>query len=123
MLSEEFFGRVAIVIVMTVLATFSTVPVVFYFHQDASTNSLAVVTQLASTVFLLLQLLMTISRFPPKGTAQGIEPRVTSIAGTFLILLAMFLTPALESEAVQVVALCLIFIGTLSSIFCLYWLG
>jgi protein-S-isoprenylcysteine O-methyltransferase Ste14 len=123
MLNEDFFGRIAMVLVMTALATFSAIPLFLYFHQDTSASSFAIVTQLVSTVFLLLQLLMTITRLPPKGTAPGIEPRVTSVAGTFLILLAMLLTPSLESEAVQVTALSLVFIGTASAIFCLYWLG
>jgi len=123
MLTEDFVGRAAIVFVMTILAMLSAIPLFVYFQQDASPSSLAVATQLAATVLLLLQLLMTISRLPPKGTARGIEPRVTSVAGTFVILVATFLTPALESEAVQVSALCLIFVGTVSSIFCLYWLG
>ncbi|MBZ9800015.1 methyltransferase family protein [Mesorhizobium sp. ES1-4] len=123
MLNEDFFGRLAIVFAMTVLATSSAMPLLLYFRQDASASSLAIVTQLASTVFLSLQLVMTIVRLPPKGTAQGIEPRVTSIAGTFIILLALNLTPALQNEAAQVTALCLVFIGTASSSFCLYWLG
>ncbi|ESY75778.1 isoprenylcysteine carboxyl methyltransferase [Mesorhizobium sp. LNHC252B00] len=123
MLTEDFFGRVAIVFVITVLAIFSAAPLFFYFHQDTTASSLAVVTKAAGTVLLLLQILMTIGRLPPKGTARGLEPRITSVAGSFMILAAMFLTPALDSEAAQVVALCLIFIGTASSIFCLYWLG
>ncbi|TPN46744.1 isoprenylcysteine carboxylmethyltransferase family protein [Mesorhizobium sp. B1-1-7] len=123
MLNEDLFGRIAIVFVMTVLATSGAIPLFLYLHQDTSASSLAVVNQLASTVFLLLQLVMTITRLPPKGTAQGIEPRVTSVAGTFTVLLALSLTSALQSEAVQVTALCLVFIGTASSIFCLYWLG
>lgn len=123
MLNEDFFGRIAIVLVMAVLAMSGAIPLLLYFHQGTSASSLAVVTQLASTVFLLLQLLMTITRLPPKGTAQGIEPRVISVAGTFLILLALLLTPALQNKAVQVIALCLVFIGTASSTFCLYWLG
>ncbi|WP_246678682.1 isoprenylcysteine carboxylmethyltransferase family protein [Mesorhizobium sp. B2-4-17] len=123
MLNEDFFGRIAIIFAMTVLATSSAMPLLLYFRQDTSASSLAIVTQLASTVFLSLQLVMTIVRLPPKGTAQGIEPRVTSVAGTFLILLALNLTPALQNEAAQVTALCLVFIGTASSIFCLYWLG
>src|SRR5207245_4970595 len=75
------------------------------------------------SIFLALQLVMTVGRIPPKGTASGIEPRITSIAGAFLVLAATFLTPALESESAQLIALCLIFIGTASSILCLYWLG
>ncbi|TJW11869.1 MAG: isoprenylcysteine carboxylmethyltransferase family protein [Mesorhizobium sp.] len=123
MLNEDFFGRIAIVLVLTVLTMFSAIPLFTYFRGDASASSLALVTRAAATVLLSLQVLMTVSRLPPKGTALGIGPRVTSVAGTFLILVAMLLTPALESEAAQVVALCLIFIGTVSSIFCLYWLG
>lgn len=123
MLTEDFAGRVAIVLVLAVLATFSAIPLFVHFQQDTSANSLAVVTQAATVAFTLLQLVMTVSRLPPKGTARGIESRVTSVAGTFLILVAAFLIPAVDSEAVQVTALCLIFIGTVSSIFCLYWLG
>ncbi|PBB64997.1 sodium:proton antiporter [Mesorhizobium sp. WSM4312] len=123
MLNEDFFGRIAIVVVMTMLATSGAIPLLLYFRQDTSASSLAVVTQLTSTVFLLLQLVMTITRLPPKGTARGIEPRVTSVAGTFMILLALILTPALQSEVAQGAALCLVFIGTASAIFCLYWLG
>jgi protein-S-isoprenylcysteine O-methyltransferase Ste14 len=123
MLNEDFFGRIAIVFVMTVMATSSAIPLLRYFRQDTSVSSLAIVTQLASTVFLLLLLVMTITRLPPKGTAQGIEPRVTAVAGTFMILLALNLTPALQNEAAQVTGLCLVLIGTASSIFCLYWLG
>jgi protein-S-isoprenylcysteine O-methyltransferase Ste14 len=123
MLNEDFLGRIAIVFVMTLLATSGAIPLFLYFRQDSSASSLAVITQLASTVFLLLQLVMTIARLPPKGTARGIEPRVTSVAGTFMILLALNLTPALQSEAMQVTALSLVLIGTASSTFCLYWLG
>ncbi|RUX98011.1 MULTISPECIES: isoprenylcysteine carboxylmethyltransferase family protein [unclassified Mesorhizobium] len=123
MLTEDFLGRIAIVFVMTILAVFSAIPLLVYFRQDTSASSLAVATQAAATVFLLLQVLMTVSRLPPKGTARGIEPRITSVAGTFLMLVAMLLTPALDSEAAQVTALGLIFIGTTSSFICLYWLG
>ncbi|QKC85730.1 isoprenylcysteine carboxylmethyltransferase family protein [Mesorhizobium sp. NZP2077] len=123
MLNEDFFGRVAIIFVMTVLATSGAIPLFLHLRQDTSELSLAVVTQLASTLFLLLQLVMTITRLPPKGTAQGIAPRLTSVAGTFMVLLALTLTPPLQNEAAQVTALCLVLIGTASSIFCLYWLG
>ncbi|MCA0034483.1 methyltransferase family protein [Mesorhizobium sp. B263B2A] len=123
MLNEDFLGRIAIIFAMMVLATSSATPLFLYFRQDTSEISLAIVTQVASTVFLLLQLVMTIARLPPKGTAQGIEPRITAVAGTFMILLALNLAPALQNEAAQVTALCLVFIGTASSIFCLYWLG
>lgn len=123
MLTEDFLGRIAIVLVLTVLATFGVISIFGHFNQDTSASSLAVITQAAATVLLLLQVVMTVSRLPAKGTARGIEPRITALAGSFLMLVAMFLTPALESEAAQIAALCSIFVGTVTSIFCLYWLG
>ncbi|TJV72707.1 MAG: isoprenylcysteine carboxylmethyltransferase family protein [Mesorhizobium sp.] len=123
MFTEDFFGRMSIVIVMTVLVTFSAIPLVLYFQRDSYPMTLAVITQLSSTIFLLLQLLMTISRLPVQGTAKGIEPRVTSVAATFMILVAMTLTRPVENGSVQILALCAIFLGTSCSIFCIYWLG
>jgi len=123
MVNEDFLGRIAIVCIMTVLAVLSAIPLFSYFHQNVSASSLAIVNQVLATMLSALQVFLTVRRLPPKGTAQGIEPRVTSVAGTFLVIVAMFLTPALASEAAQMVALCLIFIGLVGSVFCLYWLG
>lgn len=123
MLTEDFIGRVIIVLIVTVLATFGAIHLLVNFQQETSASSLAIVTRTVTIAFMVLQVVMTVWRLPPKGTARGIESRVTSVAGTFLILVAAFLIPAVDSEAVQVTALCLIFIGTVSSIFCLYWLG
>ncbi|MES0200033.1 isoprenylcysteine carboxylmethyltransferase family protein [Mesorhizobium sp. M0011] len=123
MLTEDFIGRVVIVLVVTVLTTFGAIHLFVTFQQETSASSLAVVTRTGTIAFMVLQLVMTVWRLPPKGTARGIESRVTSVAGTFLILVAAFLIPAVDSETVQVTALCLIFVGTVSSFFCLYWLG
>ncbi|MER8488315.1 isoprenylcysteine carboxylmethyltransferase family protein [Mesorhizobium australicum] len=123
MLNEDFLGRIAIVSIMTVLAVLSAFPLFAYFHQNVSANALAIINQVLATLLSALQVFLTVSRLPPKGTAQGIEPRITSVAGTFMVVVAMFLTPALDNDAVQMAALGLIFVGMVSSMFCLYWLG
>ncbi|KUM25680.1 sodium:proton antiporter [Mesorhizobium loti] len=123
MLTEDFIGRIAIVIIMTILVIFTGATLVTQLQQSSHASLLAVLTQTASTIFLGLQLLMTISRIPPKGTARGIGPRVASVGGAFVMLAAMLLTPAFDNEIAQILALCLIFGGTVGSIFCLYWLG
>lgn len=123
MLNEDFLGRIAIVLIMTVLALLSAFPLFAYFHQNVSANALAIINQVLATLLSALQVFLTVSRLPPKGTAQGIEPRITAVAGTFMVVVAMFLTPALENDAVQMAALGLIFVGMVSSMFCLYWLG
>ncbi|MBZ9734405.1 isoprenylcysteine carboxylmethyltransferase family protein [Mesorhizobium sp. CA18] len=113
----------AIVAVMTVLATLSAISLAEYFWSASYSITLAMVTQLSSVIFLLLQLFMTVARLPAQGTAKGIEPRVTSVAGTFLILVAMMLIPPVQSWWVQLSALCTILLGTSCSIFCISWLG
>jgi protein-S-isoprenylcysteine O-methyltransferase Ste14 len=123
MFNEDFFGRISIIMVTAALTTLSALPLVVHFQKNDSSMTLAVVTQLTSTVFLLLQLIMTISRLPAQGSAKGVEPRVTSVAGTFLILVAMMLTRPVENASVQLLALCAILVGTSGSIFCIYWLG
>jgi protein-S-isoprenylcysteine O-methyltransferase Ste14 len=108
---------------MTVLVIFASAPLAIHLQQGQSGSIPAVVTQVASTLFLGFQLVMTVARLPPRGTARGIGPRLASIGGAFVMLVAMYLTPAFDSETAQLLALCLIFAGTVSSIFCLYWLG
>lgn len=123
MFTEDFFGRMSVAAIITLLVTFSAVPLVLYFWNESHSMTLAVAAQLSSTIFLLLQLLMTVARLPAQGTAKGIEPRVTAVAGTFLILVAMILTPPVRSWSAQLFALCAILVGTSCSIFCICWLG
>ncbi|TPN89350.1 isoprenylcysteine carboxylmethyltransferase family protein [Mesorhizobium sp. CU2] len=123
MLTEDFIGRILIVVVTTVLAVLSFIALLFHFNGETPASILAFTTKIFSVTLLLLQIIMTTARLPPKGTAAGVKPRIISVAGSFMMLVAMFLTEPVDSELLQVVALCLILVGTASSIFCLFWLG
>jgi protein-S-isoprenylcysteine O-methyltransferase Ste14 len=65
----------------------------------------------------------TVVRLPPVNTARGIKPRVTAIAGTFVILGLNFLPSGVVPEWVKYLGLFLKFIGLVASIYCISWLG
>lgn len=108
---------------MTVLMIVAGANSVIQIQQNQHGIMLSTATQIASTIFICLQLFMTVVRLPSKGAAGGIGPRVASVGGAFVMLIAIFLTPTFDNAGVQLLALCLVFAGTVSSIICLYWLG
>lgn len=84
---------------------------------------LTLVSQGLSLVFVAVVVLMTIRRLPPRSTAAGIEPRLTAIAGTFVLMLLVFLPAGATSLPMRLAATILIVIGTALSIYCLHFLG
>jgi protein-S-isoprenylcysteine O-methyltransferase Ste14 len=81
------------------------------------------VSQFLSLVFVAFVVLMTVRRLPPRQSAAGIEPRLTAIAGTFLLMLLIWLPAGHGGALVQVAALLLLLVGTAASIYCLHFLG
>jgi protein-S-isoprenylcysteine O-methyltransferase Ste14 len=79
--------------------------------------------QFVSLVFVAFVLLMTLRRLPPRQSAAGIEPRVTAIAGTFALMLLVWLPPGGGGPMMKFAALILMLIGTIFSIYCLHYLG
>ena len=84
---------------------------------------LGTVSQFLSLVFVAIVVVMTVRRLPPRQSAAGIEPRITAIAGTFALIFLVWLPVGQTGLAVQVSGLVLLLIGTVSSIFCLHFLG
>ncbi len=82
-----------------------------------------VISQLLTFVFVGLVVVMTMRRLPPRQTAEGIEPRITAIAGTFFLILLTWLEPTQISSGVRLVATVMIAVGTAGSIYCLRYLG
>lgn len=74
-------------------------------------------------VFTLLAIFMTMTRRPPQKIAAGIEPRITAIAGTFLLSVLPILPPVTTPIDLQVIALPITIIGLVASIYSIWWLG
>jgi protein-S-isoprenylcysteine O-methyltransferase Ste14 len=79
--------------------------------------------QLVSLAFVLLVVILTLRRLPPRQSAAGIEPRITAIAGTFALMLLVWLPPGSRGPMMAFAALVLMLIGTIFSIYCLHYLG
>lgn len=84
---------------------------------------LALVSLIASSVFLLLILYFTITRLPPRDSAAGIEPRITAIAGTFIMTLLIVMPVGVVGPEIRLLSAILILVGTILSAYCIRQLG
>jgi protein-S-isoprenylcysteine O-methyltransferase Ste14 len=122
---EDFAGKSVSIIAWTALS----VSAMFAIRatMEARANDPLWPLALASTafalVFLSLVIFYTVTRLPPKDSAAGIEPRLTAIAGTFLTVCIVGAPVEPLSSGARVLSTVLIVLGTLSSIYCLAWLG
>lgn len=117
--------------------------IVALFTQGAATKSMAVyrdvwnwsaaspdfealrlLSEMASLAFLVLIVTTTIMRLKPLRSAEGIEPRVMALAGTFAMGFLILIPPSIAlPPALKVFALCLTLTGFSLSAYVLYWLG
>lgn len=78
----------------------------------------------AVVLFLGMVCVVTLTRLPPIQSANGIEPYLTAMAGTFIVgLIAYLPEPAKPLFAVQLVATALIIVGMIASAYVIAWLG
>ncbi len=84
---------------------------------------LDLIIRVAGFAFLVLLAATTIIRLPAKGTAAGIEPRISAILGTFTTLTLIVMPKGEIPVEAKYLALFLILAGTILSIYCLYFLG
>lgn len=84
---------------------------------------LSILGQFFSLVFVAFVVLMTLRRLPPRQSADGIEPRITAIAGTFTLVVLIWLPPGSAGVWAQFVALMLLMLGSITSVYCLHYLG
>lgn len=84
---------------------------------------LNLVSLIATSIFLLMILYFTITRLPPRDTAAGLEPRITAIAGTFIMMLMIVLPAGVIGPELRMVSAVLILVGTVLSVYCIRQLG
>lgn len=85
---------------------------------------LRLVSDAANLVFLVLIVMTTVFRLKPLKSQDGLEPRITALAGTFAMILLTLMPPALPvPPAVVAIAIVLLLIGFSLSAFVMIWLG
>ena len=120
---EDLLGKLLIIVTFGFLATGQMIGLLARFRAGAPALTLSLAVQLLSLMFVLLVVVMTVRRLPSTRTAAGIEPRLAAIAGTFLLMLLIWLPPGAAPQGVQLAATLLLLVGTAGSIYCLHYLG
>ena len=85
--------------------------------------ALDVVTRLTSYIFMMLVVATTVMRLPARRTAEGIEPRLSAIIGSFAILTLVVLPTGDLGVTAKFIGTALVLTGTALSVYCLAWLG
>lgn len=84
---------------------------------------LGLLSHTTSLAFVALIVWLTVTRKAPVDVAAGWEARVSSFLGTFILLSLIGIPRAEVGEVQALIATILIIVGTVSSIWCLWWLG
>jgi protein-S-isoprenylcysteine O-methyltransferase Ste14 len=123
----EVLGKASMLAAFGVFATFKAMAVksrlMSWEPGHGIENHIELAAQVASLVFLVLLLSLTLLRFKPKETAEGLEPRVSALIGTFLSLSLMALPMPDFGPVLRVTAIGLVLAGWLLSVYVLAWLG
>ncbi len=122
---EELVGKLLIVSVFAYLATGQLIEIIGRLRTPVPTAlwALGLAVQLLSLAFVLLVVAMTVRRLPASRSASGFEPRLAAIAGTFLLMLLLWLPAGQPPLGAQLAATLLLLVGTGASIYCLRYLG
>ena len=122
---EDLLGKSLMILAFVYLAITQVVGLIAKVRATALDPSFALgaIAQALSLSFVLLMVVMTVRRSPPTSVATGIEPRLAAIAGTFLLMVLVWLPPGKAPFGVQVGATLLLLCGTAGSIYCLHYLG
>lgn len=122
---EDFIGRTLLLVWFMTAAYRQGSNVIHHLSQAGTTQ-----TWLLDSVhsFLLLGFsglaaILTIVRKPAKAVANGIEPRISAILGTFLMLTLPLLPQQEVSVDVKVLSVTITTVGMALAIYCLFWLG
>ena len=122
---EDFIGKALIAMVFSAFTVFQIATIVSVIRDPSGVDywGMTLLSKVFSLIFMLMVVYLTVTRLPPKGTAAGSEPRVSALVGTFLLMMLIVLPVENLGSAQRIISTGLIVIGTLSSAYCLYWLG
>jgi len=119
----DFAGRATLVAYFGFFTTMKAIELFHILNGPESPRFLDLAANLASLAFVMLVVGMTIVRFKPLRSAEGIEPRITALVGTGLSV-GIAATPQAEiAVGLHLTALVLIAIGWVLSVYVLLWLG
>ncbi len=81
------------------------------------------INQSLSLLFVAMVISLTIRRLPPRTSASGWEPRAVAIAGTFTLILLLWVPSGTPGSLVLSISNLLMIIGVAGSLWSLHFLG
>jgi protein-S-isoprenylcysteine O-methyltransferase Ste14 len=123
MATRDLIGRIALLGVFGAVATLQTKRMGALLTRPDGLPLVETALLATNFAFVMLILCMTILRLRPLRSAEGVEPRIAALAGTFLSFALVVLPPAEISPALRVVSLVMQLTGFVMSIGVLFWLG
>lgn len=124
-LIEEILGRVLMLLWLYWVIRGQTLRLLATLGTDTSqfTVALQITTTVLLIVFSVLAVGLTLFRRPAKAVAQGWEPRVSALLGTYLMVSIPLLDGIDIGPFWSVVAIVVMIAGLAASAYCLAWLG
>jgi protein-S-isoprenylcysteine O-methyltransferase Ste14 len=119
----DFVGRIALVAIFATTAANQTRAVIALFGDSGEPHFLDLATRLAGIAYVVLAVGLTIVRLTPIRNAEGFEPRLSALAGTFLSIALVALPLADIGTGLRVMSLILMAAGWILSACVLLWLG
>jgi protein-S-isoprenylcysteine O-methyltransferase Ste14 len=119
----DLAGRIALVVMFATAAINQTLGVIGLFEDYGEPRLLDLATRLASIAYVVLLVSVTVVRLKPIRNAEGLEPRLSALAGTFLSVALVALPLADIGTGLRVTALILMAAGWILSACVLLSLG
>ena len=119
----DFAGRFALVVIFAAMATHQVMALIALISSPGELDFLDLAIRMASIAYVVLVVGLTIVRLKPIRSAEGFEPRLSALAGTFLSVVLVALPQPDIGTALRVISLVLIAAGWLLSACVLLWLG
>ena len=122
---EDIVGKAVLTAIFAYLAVIQARWIIAILEQRESLDlwPFLLAGRIAGMAFLCLVAFLTIIRHNPKNVRAGWEPRITSIAGTFCLMLLVVLPTGEPGAAFRILSDLLLMVGTILSIWCAIYLG
>jgi len=121
----EFLGRGGLVAYFSFAAVVQAQSILQLIEASPAPDNLLlqILSRIASLMFLSLIVILAMFRLKPSRKAEGIEPRLSAIAATFLMVPIVMVEGGAASKEATAIGISLVALGTALSAYVLFWLG
>lgn len=121
----EFLGRAGITLYFSFAALIQATLIARLIERSPAPDNwlLLLLSHVATLMFLCLVVVLAMVRLKPSRRAEGIEPRLTAMAATYLMLPLVMIAGGPSSDGAVAVGVGLVALGSALSAYVLAWLG